>query len=187
MMKEESLYVILERMFQFFLYFGSTRFSLIPIRGLRSLSIFRCIYLFVFLILLAILLFFGYHLQHYFAYQRFLKEHPLSNVPFWKDNRTIISSRLIPIRTIKDVHLSNATIAIGACCRNVRENLLGFQRNLATITTLFGQYRIYLYESDSRDKTYEYLKEWQQNDAEHVRVYSAGLQRTQISSRKSKI
>ena len=46
-----------------------------------------------------------------------------------------------------------------------------------------GQYRIYLYESDSSDKSLEYLQEWQRNDTEHVRVYSAGTQRLQIPSR----
>lgn len=187
MMKKESLWVILERMFQFFVYFGSRRFVLIPIRGFRSWTLFRCIYFFGFVISLLIILFFVYQIEHYFAYLKFLKEHRLSSVPFWKDNRSEKFDRLKPIRGINDVYLLNSTIAIGACCRNVKKYLQGFQRNIRSITTLFGQYRIYLYESDSSDQTLKYLKEWKQNDSEHIRVYSVGVQRLIYSRKLNKI
>ena len=169
--------------YSLFLEVGSSRFSFIPMRGLRSLSLFRCVCFFISIIILLIFGFFAYHINHYIAYRRFVKETPFSTVPFWEDNRTRSDNRLLPVLKTEQVYLLNSTIAIVACCRNVRQNLPNFQRNVAAISALFGQYRIYLYESDSSDKSLEYLQEWQRNDTEHVRVYSAGTQRLQIPSR----
>ena len=153
-------------------------------RILRSKNCLRFILFINFIISILLIIYIRSTINKYYAYQSFIQVYPFSTVSFWKDNRTINQKQLLPVRKIEDVNLSNATIAIGACCRTVRKHLVGFQRNLASITALFGQYRIYIYESDSYDSTLKFLRQWQKNDSDHVRVHSEGEQSRYVSSRK---
>ncbi len=180
--KNTSLF--LERLYLVFLNYEIKRIPYIRSRGLRSMNFRRCILLISCVISILILIYIHSIIQKYNAYQKFVEIHPFSTVPFWKDKRRINEKTLLPVFKIDDIHLSNATIAIAACCRNVRKHLKGFQRNVAAITALFGQYRIYLCESDSYDNTLRLLNEWQKNDSDHVRVHSEGAQSEYISSRK---
>ncbi|CAF5178797.1 unnamed protein product [Rotaria magnacalcarata] len=82
-----------------------------------------------------------------------------------------------PIITIDDVNLTNFTLAIAACCRNVEKHLVGFQKNIRAIGALFRSYRLYLEESDSNDGTVKFIKAWVKNDSDHVQFYTAGQQR----------
>jgi hypothetical protein len=138
----------------------------------------------IFIIFTLILIIIISIIRAYIDYNNFVQSYPFSTVPFWKDNRTLSKKPLLPVLKVENVNLSNATIAITACCRNVRKHLVGFQRNVQAIAALFGVYRIYLYESDSRDRTLKFLNEWQKNDSDHVRVYSKGQQRRHVPSRK---
>jgi hypothetical protein len=152
-------------------------------RGRRLINL-RCVLFIIFIILVLIIIYINSIIHKYNVYKEFIEIHPFSTVPFWKDNRTTSQKSLLPVFKIEDINLSNSTIAIAACCRNVGRHLVGFQRNVAAITALFGHYRIYLCESDSYDRTLRFLKEWQKNDTEHVRVHSEGEQSQYISSRK---
>jgi cellulose synthase/poly-beta-1,6-N-acetylglucosamine synthase-like glycosyltransferase len=154
------------------------------LRGLRSMNIVCCILFIIFIIFTLIILFIIFIIHTYIVYNNFVKSYPFSTVPFWKDNRTINKKPLLPVLNVENVNLSNATIVITACCRNVRKHLAGFQRNIRSITALFGIYHIYLCESDSSDGTFELLNEWQKSDPDHVRVYSKGHQQWTVVSRK---
>ena len=156
---------------------------MIKSRGFRSISLYRCILLITCLIFLPIIIIVDSVANTYIVYYNFIETYPFSTVPFWQDNRTISKEILLPVLNVEKVNLSNATIAIVACCRNVRRHLKGFQRNLAAISALFGHYRIYLCESDSYDGTLRFLKQWQKNDSDHVRVHSEGEQSWYIFSR----
>ncbi|CAF1618951.1 unnamed protein product [Adineta ricciae] len=103
------------------------------------------------------------------------------------DDRITSKTPLLPNTEIEKVTLTNSTIVITACCRNVRRNLPGFQRNIQSIAKLFGNYRIYLGESDSDDETLTYLNQWKNNDSDHVRVYTYGQQRWKLMSRTNRI
>lgn len=104
---------------------------------------------------------------------------PISSVAFWQDNRTYQTGRLPPPPTnrIESINLTNLTLVITACCRNVEQHLVGFQRNVRAIGALFGAYRLYLGESDSNDGTLKFIQKWATDDPDHVYVYSAGQQR----------
>ncbi|CAF2414232.1 unnamed protein product [Rotaria sp. Silwood2] len=157
------------------------------LRGLRTINI-TCLILCIISMIFTLIIICIISVIHTFiVYNNFVKSYPFSTVPFWKDNRAINKNPLLPVLKVEDVNLSNLTIVIASCCRNVKKNLLGFQRNLHAITTLFGYYRIYLGESDSHDGTLEALNEWRKNDSDHVRVYSTGQQRWQVPSRTARI
>ncbi|CAF3436315.1 unnamed protein product [Rotaria sp. Silwood1] len=154
------------------------------LRGLRTINII-CLILCIISMIFTIIIICVISIIHTFiVYNNFVKSYPFSTVPFWKDNRTINKNPLIPLLKIEDVNLSNFTIVIASCCRNVKKNLVGFQRNVHAITALFGDYRIYLGESDSHDETLKFLNEWRKNDLDHIRVYSKGQQRWQVPSRE---
>jgi hypothetical protein len=153
-------------------------------RGFRSINL-VCLIVFIIYICICLVTLFILHIIYtIIVYNYFIQSYPFSTVPFWKDNRTINKDSLLPILKIDNVNLSNATIVIAACCRNVRKNLVGFQRNVQAISMLFGNYRIYLGESDSHDGTLSFLYEWQKNDSDHVRVHTKGQQRLRVFSRK---
>ena len=120
------------------------------------------------------------------VYRNFAQSYPFSTVPFWEDNRAIYKKPLMPVMKVDDVNLSNATVVIASCCRNVRKKLVGFQRNVQIITALFGNYRIYLFESDSLDGTLEFLNKWQKNDSDHVRIHTKGQLRWRVFSSRLK-
>lgn len=154
------------------------------LRGLRTINIFCLSICFISLIFVIFAVFVISFLHTHISYRNFVNSFEFSTVPFWKDNRTINENPLLPIKKIEDVNLSEFTIVVASCCRNVRKHLAGFQRNIKSITSLFGNYRIYLGESDSRDGTLAFLNEWQTTDSEHVRVDTKGQQRWQVFSRK---
>ncbi len=163
---------------------GILRVPVFRSRGLRSITFLCCILTIICVIFTLIISFVTFIIHTYIVYTNFVRTFPFSTVPFWQDNRTIIWNSLRPVLKVEDVNVSTATIVITACCRDVRKNLAGFQRNMQAITALFGDYRIYFSESDSRDKTLEFLHEWEKNDTKHVRVHTDGQQRRRIPSRK---
>jgi hypothetical protein len=122
-----------------------------------------------------------------FNRQYFMNASPFATLAFWQDNRTYQTGRVppSPITTIDKVNLTNFTLAIAACCRNIETHLIGFQKNVRAIGGLFGQYRNYLGESDSEDGTLQFIQEWAKNDSDHVYVYTAGQQRWRHFFRKS--
>lgn len=114
-----------------------------------------------------------------FIYEWYLSKSPISSVAFWQDNRTYCTRRTLPsaIITVDKVNLSNFTLVITACCRNVEKHLPGFQKNVRAIGALFRFYRLYLGESDSDDGTFKFIQKWMEDDPDHVKVYSVGQQR----------
>jgi len=86
--------------------------------------------------------------------------------------------------TTDQVNLTNFTLAIAACCRNVEKHLIGFQKNVRAIGALFQKYHLFLGESDSTDGTLKFIQQWAKNDSNHVNVYTAGHQRWQLLLRK---
>ncbi|UJR11420.1 hypothetical protein I4U23_015600 [Adineta vaga] len=124
-----------------------------------------------------------------YRYTQLLEVSPLSSAAFWEDNRTLSTGRSLPssIRTINNVNLTNFTLVITACCRNVEKYLGRFQKNIRAIGNLFGNYKIYLGESDSQDRTLEFIQNWAIEDPNHVYVYSAGNQRWNLYLRTRRI
>jgi hypothetical protein len=120
------------------------------------------------------------------TYAYFVDEHSLSSLPFWEDNRTLQTGRPLPlpIITTDQVNLTNFTLAIAACCRNVEKHLIGFQKNVRAIGALFQKYHLFLGESDSTDGTLKFIQQWAKNDSNHVNVYTAGHQRGRLLLRK---
>ncbi|CAF1134108.1 unnamed protein product [Rotaria sordida] len=157
------------------------------LRGLRTINIICLILCIISMIFTLIVIFIISIIHTFIVYNNFVKSYQFSTVPFWKDNRTINQKPLLPLLKVEDVNLSNFTIVIASCCRNVRKNLVGFQQNIYAITALFGNYRIYFGESDSHDGTLNFLNEWRKNDSDHVRVYSSGQQRWLVPSRTVRI
>ena len=152
-------------------------------RGRRSIN-FLCLVRWSILLCCVFVSFVILHvLSTVISYHHFTHTFQFSNVSFWKDDRITSKTPLLPITEIEKVNLTNSTIVITACCRNVRRNLPGFQRNIQSIAKLFGNYRIYLGESDSDDETLTYLNQWKNNDSDHVRVYTYGQQRWKLMSR----
>lgn len=88
---------------------------------------------------------------------------------FWHPSST--NSR-ISIQRSANFILSNETVLILGCGRNVANSLPGFRRNIYKILKLFKDYRIFLGESDSTDTTLLALQKWSEQDARvHVRTY----------------
>ena len=116
----------------------------------------------------------------------FVEQHSFSSLAFWEDNRTLQIGRPlpVPIITIDKVNLTNLTLAIAACCRNVEKHLIGFQKNVRAIGALFQKYHLYLGESDSKDGTLTFIQQWAKNDSNHVSVYTAGHQQWSLFFRK---
>ena len=99
-----------------------------------------------------------------------------ANIPFWQDNRTYQTGRTPPAATIDldKIDLSNLSVAIVGCCRNVEENLRGFRANIHAIGGLFKKYRVYLGESDSNDGTVEFIERWAREEPGRVDLFTAG-------------
>ncbi|CAF2776587.1 unnamed protein product [Rotaria sp. Silwood2] len=131
------------------------------------------------MICLTSLIFIIVRLVNELIYEYLMSKPPYPSVAFWQDNRTYQTgrSRPVPITTIDKVNLTNFTLVITACCRNVEKHLVGFQKNVRAIGALFRYYRLYLAESDSDDGTLKFIQEWEKNDSDHVSVHSAGRQR----------
>ncbi|UJR18605.1 hypothetical protein I4U23_005512 [Adineta vaga] len=93
---------------------------------------------------------------------------------FWEYNQTSSNDQLIPspIITIDKVNLTYLTLIITACCRNVEKDLVHFQNNILSMGSSFGNYKIYLGESDSQDGTLRFLQQWALNDSKHVDIYT---------------
>jgi hypothetical protein len=153
------------------------------LRGLRSIDPVCLVLCGIYIIWGVIIIFIISLIYTIIVYNIFIRSYPFSTVPFWKDNRTTSKKALLPVLKVEDIKLKNATIVIAACCRNVKKKFSGFQRNVEAIAALFGDYRIYLCESDSGDGTLKLLNEWQKNDSAHIRVHSKGRQQ-HIYSRK---
>lgn len=121
-----------------------------------------------------------------FIYEFCISKPRVPLAPFWEDYRTYKTGRTLPspITSIDKVDLTNFTLVITACGRNVEKHLPGFQENVYAIGALFRSYRIYLGESDSDDGTLMFLQEWKKYDPDHVRVYSAGRQKRRHLFRK---
>jgi len=158
-------------------------FSRMRLYGRYPFTVCQCALLIIFAILIYVIISVDSMYEKYLDYTKFIQTFPFSSVPFWKDTRLPRTRILTPIISVEQVNLTNATIVIAACCRNVRKYLTGFQRNIRLITSLFGDYRIYLEESDSHDGTFDSLKEWKSNDPQHIRIHSRGNQRYTIQSR----
>lgn len=115
-----------------------------------------------------------------------INTHSFSSVPFWQDNRTFQTGRSspLPIIAVDEVNLTNLTLVITACCRNVEKHLIGFQKNVRAIGALFRNYRLFLLESDSKDDTLKFLEAWARNDSNHVYIHTSGQQRWRLFFRK---
>ena len=107
-------------------------------------------------------------------YEAFLQYQSLNSVPFWQDNRTMKNTRLFPIRKIEEVNLSNSSIVIVACARDVEKYIENFRKNMRKITNLFQDYQILIYESESKDNTRKLLYTWRYNDPDHMRLLIEG-------------
>ena len=79
----------------------------------------------------------------------------------------------LPHRMKSPISLSNDSVVVMACGRNVENTLPGFQDNLYRLISLFKTYRILLGESDSKDNTLVYMQKWKRKDR-HVFLYSYG-------------
>jgi len=81
----------------------------------------------------------------------------------------------LPYKVSMDVKmtvLKNYLLMVAVCARNVEQNLPLFRKNIENITSLFGQYRIFIGESDSSDRTLTYLHQWSQvNNRVIVKTY----------------
>lgn len=143
-------------------------------RRIRSINTNCLIMTYGALIFATVIIIISIVLYQIMIYQHFMRTYPFSNVPFWKDNRTLQSTPLSTVISVDQVNLSNATIVIAASCRNVEKALVQFRRNVLSIGQLFRDFRIYLCESDSTDRTLQMLNDWRNNDTEHVRLYSYG-------------
>ena len=117
-------------------------------------------------------------------YETFIRDHPFYDIAFWQDNRTMKNENLFPIRKLDDVHLSNSSIVVSVCARDVEKHLKNFQKNIRQITDLFGDYRILFCESESTDGTLNFLQRWKNNDSQHVRILTKGKRRFSFSSSK---
>ncbi|UJR13270.1 hypothetical protein I4U23_000290 [Adineta vaga] len=157
------------------------------LRGRRSINLICLIRFSILIVYLLFILFILHIILTIIKYNYFINTFPFSTVPFWNDSRIRTTPPLTPLIKIDEVNLSNSTIVIAACCRNVRKALPGFKRNIQLITKLFGNYRIYLGESDSNDQTLNYLYQWKSNDSTHVRVYTHGDQQWKRISRTNRI
>jgi len=137
-------------------------------------------------LLIVIIIIIVRQVDEFLACHYFVQSQSLSSVAFWQDNRTLPIGRALPlpIITTDQVNLTNFTLAITACCRNVETHLIGFQKNVRAIGALFQKYHLFLGESDSKDGTLEFIQQWAKNDSDHVTVYTAGHQRGRLLLRK---
>jgi hypothetical protein len=68
--------------------------------------------------------------------------------------------------------LKNSSLIIAACARDIGGDVFGFRDRIGNITSLFGEYRIFIGESDSSDNTLMYLHQWgKENDRVTIRTY----------------
>jgi len=68
--------------------------------------------------------------------------------------------------------LKNSSLIVAACARNIEGDLFGFRERIENITSLFGEYHIFIGESDSNDSTLMYLRQWaKENDRVTIRTY----------------
>jgi hypothetical protein len=82
--------------------------------------------------------------------------------------------------------LKNCSLIVAVCARNVESRLSVFQRNIEKITSLFGEYHIFIGESDSTDQTLMYLRQWsEKNDRVTIKTY--GNLSHNIASRSDRI
>ena len=66
------------------------------------------------------------------------------------------------------MNMHNKSIIV---CSIVRDAEKGLKKNIPVIRELcrcFGDYKVVVYENDSKDRTKQLLKEWMENDSEHV-------------------
>jgi hypothetical protein len=74
--------------------------------------------------------------------------------------------------SFKLAFLKNCSLIITVCGRNVESHLSVFRWNIENIASLFGEYHIFIGESDSTDKTLIYLRQWsEKNDRVTIKTY----------------
>ena len=98
--------------------------------------------------------------QNYTDLQLLANSHSIDT--FWHYFTRTTSSE---VRVRNREVLSNESVVILACGRNVAHVLSGFRKNLQSIVQLFKNYYIFLGESDSIDDTLMKLKSWQEQDS----------------------
>ncbi|UJR16637.1 hypothetical protein I4U23_003537 [Adineta vaga] len=128
--------------------------------------------------------------DRYLTHQYYIDNDPsFSSLAFWEDNRTLQTGRPLPVPVITNdkINLTNFTLVIAACCRNVEKYLPGFQKNVYAIGSLFQHYHLYLGESDSQDNTLKFIQDWANNDSKHVSIYTAGNQRLRLLLRTQRL
>lgn len=83
---------------------------------------------------------------------------------FWHEHEhePFVQRRLHPkkLHTSPLPMLSNMSVVLVACCRDVENFISGFRRNVQWIVGLFKDYHILLGESDSIDQTLVLLQKW---------------------------
>ena len=82
--------------------------------------------------------------------------------------------------------LKNCSLIVTACTRNVEHNLPVFREKIESIVSLFGDYHIFVGESDSFDKTLILLRQWSEK-TDHITIKTYGNLSQTIASRTKRI
>lgn len=95
-------------------------------------------------------------------------------VTFWyissNDQRSPINRRLS--LESKLMLLKTYSLIVATCTRDVENNLVAFRKRIESIASLFGDYHIFIGESDSSDKTLILLRQWsEQSDRVTMKTY----------------
>jgi len=99
--------------------------------------------------------------------------HP-SPIVFWHG---VVKNGTIPLPQgftleFKLALLKNSSLVIAGCARNMAGEVFGFRDRIKSITSLFGEYHIFIGESDSNDSTLMNLRQWgKENDRVTIRTY----------------
>ena len=104
------------------------------------------------IIILGSIVFFWYTLKWFFP----------PPITFWlvtPRNRTIPLNQALTSDS-KLAFLKNCSLIIAVCMRNAQSHLFIFRENIENITSLFGEYHIFVGESDSSDETLIFLRKW---------------------------
>jgi len=82
--------------------------------------------------------------------------------------------------------LKNRSLIVALCARDVERHLSVFRWNIENIASLFGEYHIFIGESDSTDKTLIYLRQWSEKNG-RVTIKKYGNLSHNIARRSARI
>lgn len=129
-------------------------------------------------ITLAFIILFWYTLQWYFP----------PPITFWLAtpvNKTIPLNQALTLDA-KRAFLKNDSLIIAVCIRDAERHLSIFRENIDNITSLFGDYHIFVGESDSSDETSIFLRQWSENTTQ-VTIKTYGNLSASIPRRSERI